>query len=128
MRKMLITICLMVGIVLVQGCCTLISGTTQRVTVHSNPPGACVTAENGQLVITPGILSLERGKSHLLTAKAEGYSKQTYPIHRQFNPIFLTNIWWGAGFLIAGPIDIISGAAWKLTPDTVYIHMAKIED
>ena len=69
----------MAAIVSMSGCTTLVSGTTQTVTLNSEPTGAACTVErNGRLVsqfITPGSVTVDKSRNALtITCRKPGYA------------------------------------------------------
>jgi len=124
MKKMLITICLLIGMLMMQGCCTVMSGKTQDIPVTSTPSGATIITAEGLSITTPGVLRLKRNTVHTLTAEKSGYSTQSKALKRKLNGWLWADIFWDFG-LITGSIDFMTGAAYKLEPETVHFNLYK---
>ena len=112
----------MVGTMLVGGCATIIDGRTADVSLESVPSEAAVTVHDhdGDVVartITPGTVSLKRGRTWLRPAKyeavfeKEGYASAHAPIETTLNPWVLGNIIIGGG--AGAVVDGVTGALWR---------------
>ena len=123
MKKSMITL-LVAGMLMVQGCGTIMCGSTQDVAITSVPPGATVTAQNGVLVITPGVLTLKRKDIHVLTATFPGYTAQAKVLERKLNGWLWADFFWDFG-IITGSIDFATGAAYKISPNVVNFKFTK---
>src|ERR1043165_3728781 len=66
-RSMVLSLVLMMG-----GCATIVSGTTQKIRVTSIPSDALAKVDNFSTK-TPAVLSLERKTGHTLEISKEGY-------------------------------------------------------
>jgi hypothetical protein len=80
MKKTLLT-CLMVTVVLA-GCSTPVL--RQDIPVSSNPMGATIYADGKPAGKTPGSVSLERTRDHILTLVLENYRQEDVVIKRQY--------------------------------------------
>ena len=109
---MLIVVGMLIG---VGGCCSIMSGSTQRVEVTSIPPGARVTADDGSVITTPGVITLTRKDAHILTAELPGYKTCLLTFHHKWNGWLQADLFWDFG-IFSCPIDFASGAAYTLTP------------
>ncbi|MEO0112086.1 MAG: caspase family protein [candidate division WOR-3 bacterium] len=99
------------------GCATMLRGTHQLVRIETDPPGALVTIDNNQKLITPASVKLKRNQSHLLYFEKTGYQSKYENIRSEFNAITL---------IYAGLIDFVTGACYDLKPDHLYVHLEKI--
>jgi hypothetical protein len=105
----------------VAGCATAIHGSSQNVTVITEPPGAtCVFRRDGQVIgvvnPTPGTLSVT--KSHVgieVACTKQGHAAAQGSIGAKFLPTTLGNVLLGG--LVGVAIDATSGANNEYEPD-----------
>lgn len=122
--RVLVGLCALGCGVFVSGCATVVNGTTQKIGISSTPLGADVTIDNQQSVTTPATVPLARDQSHSFVFKKEGYQDDSFVITSG------TSGWvWGnvlLGGLIGGVVDFASGAARKLSQDSVHVTLVPI--
>jgi hypothetical protein len=106
------------------GCATVVNSPRQRIGVASNPPGATVIIDNQHYLTTPATIELARDQNHTFVFKKEGYLDDSFVITSG------TSGWvWGnvlLGGLVGGVVDFASGAARKLSHDTVHVTLRPI--
>lgn len=124
MKKQMLLIVLLVGIMMLQGCCTIMSGNTQRVTVSSTPTGVKVRTDTGVTITTPGSIILSRKESHVLVAELPGYESQQKNIKKEWNGWLWADLLLDFG-IISWPIDFGTGAAYKLTPGKIHFNLVE---
>jgi len=99
------------------GCATLISGTSQNVTVLSSPPGAHVRIGH-QGGVTPITLCVPKGKDYPIEI-SQGADKRVVPLNRNVDVFTFLNIipplW--PGFIV----DAATGSITKYDPDIVSV-------
>jgi hypothetical protein len=93
-------------------CATIFTGTTQRVSIDSNPQGADIIIDGQKKGKTPSIVKIDREFEALLDGGKEiqleinGYKKDGYKLDAQLNPVSIINLFnalcWG--------IDAATGA------------------
>jgi len=123
---MKILICLL-GVVLgfqTGGCATILNGTTQDVSVSSDPPGAEVTAGGNYMGVTPIVLDLQRKTNHVVTVSMDGYHTEQISVTKVMSGAVAGNIL--AGGFIGWGIDASSGAQYKLKPDTITVSLKRL--
>ncbi len=112
------------------GCATIITGTTQSVTIKSVPEAAAISITNraGEKIHsgnTPVTVSLKRGagyfkpESYKVNIQKEGFEPQEITISGQVTGWYFGNIIFGGlvtGMLI---VDPLTGAMFSLSPDNV---------
>jgi len=110
--------------ILFNSCATIFSGTSQNISVSSQPTQADVVIKtfggiemfNGK---TPATAKLGRDKEYQVTIKLPGYKEQTIVISKSLNSWALCNLtnllFWG--------IDYVSGAMFKLDPSEIMITL-----
>ena len=109
---------------LLSGCCSIFTGTTQTLTVGSEPEGAEILLNNVSMGVTPGVITVERKTpSPILQFKKEGYETAQVPISKNMNLWLIGDLVLCIPFLIpglvAGVIDFADGAAFELYPANV---------
>lgn len=113
-------------VLILTGCASVVSGTKQKVTINSTPPGAKVTVTDWKGTITetntPALLRLKRGKGYFTGAfykvrvEADGYK----PSEMWLNPKL--NGWYAGNVLLGGVIGLVlvdpaTGAMYSLKPN-----------
>lgn len=110
-------------------CASIISGSTNPVTISSAPAAAAftITDKEGRVVhsgTTPQTVTLEAGHGYFgaarydITVKKDGYAAKTYPVIAGLNGWYFANLLFGGliGMLI---VDPVTGAMYKLPKDAV---------
>jgi hypothetical protein len=108
------------------GCASIISGNQQEISVTSSPSGATVTCANGNIIQTPGTVTLSTKKVHALVAKYPNCEPQQVMLRKKLNNWIFCGILWDFG-IITIPIDLISGAACELEPKDVHFSFEHAE-
>jgi hypothetical protein len=120
---------LLVLLLIVSGCATIISGTTDNVLVKSTPSGVPFTIQNKSGVtvvggVTPTKVQLKRGDGYFndevykVNYVIKGFYPQTSVIAASINPWYFGNLIFG-GIIIGGIIiDPLTGAMWSFPSDT----------
>lgn len=103
------------------GCSTIVNGTTQSVSISSDPPGAEVQVDGNPAGNTPISVELKRKNNHLVTIMLEGYQTQQITINKVMSGAVAGNIL--AGGLIGWGIDASNGSQYKLKPDTIAVQL-----
>jgi len=102
------------------GCATVMHGTTQEVTITTNPPEAIVS-DGTNSITTPGTLKLKRNRDHILTISKPGYATETVQLTHVVSGAVAGNLL--VGGLAGWGIDAISGAQWRLIPEAVSVTL-----
>ena len=120
------TALLMIAVVMV-GCASIISGTSQEVTVNSIPPGATVKVNGMNQGFTSVTLDLKRNKNHTIRIEMEGYQPYEVALRRELNDWMYGNC--ACGFLgVPGlVIDIMDGANYTLKPSAIQAYLLELE-
>jgi hypothetical protein len=112
------------------GCATIITGTTQSVTIKSVPEAAAISITNraGEKIHsgnTPVTVALKRGagyfkpESYTVNIQKEGFEPQEITISGQVTGWYFGNIIFGGIVLGMLIIDPLTGAMFSLSPDNV---------
>lgn len=107
------------------GCATIMSGSSQDISVTSVPSGATVTAEPGGMkATTPGVLVLNRKAGpYKVTFTLDGHDPYSVMLYTG------TNGWlWGnliLGGIIGVAVDMSTGASIKLSPEEINANLVK---
>lgn len=99
------------------GCATIVNGNKQGIGITSKPTDADCKIDGNLVVKTPTVTELKRSKPHTVICEKQGYEPAGQTITSHVSGWLLGN------FLLGGPIgllvDVISGGAWKLKPESV---------
>lgn len=104
---------------------TLINGSRQEVTFNSEPPGATVSIDGGAIGETPMSWKLPRNRDVSVVFEKTGCERREIPIDSSVSGIVLLNllpflVW---GLAVGGAVDLISGGAYNLEPETVTVSL-----
>lgn len=124
MKKFIILLCLLP---LVSGCATVVTGTTQKVPVKSEPSGANVNVNGKENHVTPVTLNLTRKTNYILIISKEGFKTAVVKITGQLNPLLAGEFAVPGGSVLAGA-DVVSGAGYDLKPDKVDVVLVPGQD
>lgn len=105
------------------GCATILVGKYQEVQVLSSPPGAKATTV-GQSVTTPGTFTLRRDTNYSVSIEKDGYFPETVSLTSGLGPTAAGNVILGG--LIGGGVDAMTGALYKLYPETVNVALRPV--
>lgn len=135
MRNFLKAITVLTVCIMVSGCATIFSGSTQTVTISSDPSDAKVKIYNKAGILisnseTPQTISLKRGRgffcgeTYRVVISKENYEETEIIVDSRFNGWYAGNVIFGGllGLLI---IDPATGAMWTLSPDMVSAELTK---
>lgn len=112
---------------MLSACATLVNGSSQNVTVSTNPPGASCTLDRvgarvGAISATPGSVRLDKSKNDLsVTCAKDGYQTATVAHPPSFSGATFGNII--AGGVIGVVVDAASGANYSY-PDDIRLDLA----
>jgi len=111
---------------LASSCASIIHGTADLVTISSSVPGATISVDGVPRGQNHVVIELARGKNHVLSVSKPGYQTVSIPTGDSFDPTTLLGILidWG---IITIPIDIVTGAMWKVSPVTYFLDPVPLE-
>jgi len=113
LRKLFVLV-LIVASLMVSGCATIVRGTTQSVSINSEPTGAKVTISSGQSCMTPCNIEAERKNTLQITVTHEGCNAFTTAMVPSLA---------GAGAMLGGFIDYGTGAVYDLQPNPLFVTL-----
>lgn len=117
---------------LLSGCATLFSGSSQEVEIESTPSNANVMVDGMDRGTTPTTIEVtrpEQGDSPEITLNKEGYEETTLQLERQFNAVTLVNVVNPLAYVPLGipatgfAVDWYTGALWKYQPDGYTVEL-----
>lgn len=103
------------------GCATLFTGSSDTVTVNSEPSGAKVYLNGMYMGLTPVSPSLKRDKDYAVILKKEGYQDTSANISRSFNLVSILNL----GSILCWVVDLVTGAIHKFDTNGITVTMEK---
>ena len=108
------------------GCASIAHGTTQDISVTSSPTGANLFVDGQPAGQTPTKVKLKRKRDHLLTLSKPGYQEDSAVVTHVISGAVAGNLI--AGGLIGWGVDAISGAQFRLVPETIQVSLRPIEN
>jgi len=104
-------------------CSSIMSGTTQKVTITSNINGCDIRINGNSVGKTPTTVRIKReDRMHLIVTKS-GYEDYNTTMETKLDPWFWGNIILGG--VIGSTTDFALGSTHLLDPDTIHIQMYK---
>jgi hypothetical protein len=107
-----------------QGCATVIKGSSQSIPVSSDPPAADILLDGKAVGRTPKTLALKRDNNYLITVQKTGFEQQSVPVVKQIGGAVWGNVL--AGGVIGWGVDAASGAQYNLLPASVSVKLVPI--
>lgn len=106
-------------LLLTANCASIINGTTQEVTINSDPAGAKLVIDNRLYEKSPVVIDVSRKKDIAGRLKKDGYEDESFIIERRFSK------WAYLDFLIppAFIFDLYTGGAYVFEKDRYYVEM-----
>lgn len=99
----------------VSSCATLFTGTSQKVYIDSDPPGADIYIDNMNKGQTPSVVKIQKNVDDVMNGgrairlEKEGYRSENYMMSSGFNGISILNNF----ILLFWAIDVATGAVYK---------------
>lgn len=129
MKKITLALAMTLSTSLLTGCCSLVDGKTQTVSIDTNAPAKYIVKnEDGETVangVAPAVISLKRGDApySVEMQRTEESPKAQGVIKDNMNGYLWGNLLFGG--IIGTTIDFVSGAAYDLDPS---VRIETIED
>jgi hypothetical protein len=112
------TISIALFALLISGCSTIISGTSQDITFDSNPQGAKVYLNGMIMGTTPFTFNAKKNKFHSLRVEKNGYISINRTVSKSFDPVALVNIFWDLS-----TTDALTGAVYKYDENNYFFDL-----
>jgi PEGA domain len=106
-------------------CASIIHGTSQEVSISSNPTGAQVTVDGVLMGKTPVVAKLGRGDTHKVRIELPGYEPYETALTKSVSGWVWGNVLFGG--LIGLAVDAVSGGLYYLNPEQVQGELRKGE-
>ena len=111
------------------GCATVTRGTTDQMTVTSDPSGARVTTSLEQACVTPCTFTVQRKDEFVVTIAADGYKTQEIPVKTQVASAgaagFAGNVLIGG--VIGMGVDAATGSTLEHVPNPINAQLEPVE-
>jgi hypothetical protein len=112
------------GGLLLQGCATVIKGSSQSIQVSSDPPAADILLDEKLVGQTPKTLALKRNSNYLITVQKNGFEQQSVPVVKDVGGAVWGNMLLGG--MVGWGVDAASGAQYNLLPASVTVKLVPI--
>ena len=119
--SLIMLVCLLCVCSFFSGCASIIHGSTQKISVSSNPAGAKIQADGNSVGNAPVSVELKRKTDHILVFTKDGYKQEQVTIMHVVSGAVYGNI--AAGGLIGWGVDAATGAQFKLVPETISMDL-----
>jgi len=100
---------------------TIFHGSTQNISINSDPDGAQVYVDGQLMGTTPVTLTLKKGKYKTITIRKKCYKPVTLTLQRTFDPVAILNIFWDLS-----TTDFVTGNLWEYEPNHYFVKLQKI--
>lgn len=109
---------------LLGGCATIFTGTTDRLSFDANVPGVRLSVDGQYLGELPLSLDLSRnfvgGRQFIARFERDGYQVQEFKLQREFNAVAILDV---TSIPTSGGIDVLTGALMKFAPRSYHVQM-----
>jgi hypothetical protein len=109
-------------ILLMEGCATIFTGTTDVIKFSSNVDPVRVFIGGRLVGTTPLTADVRReiGKGPIVRFEKEGYETQEFPLEKEFNWVSVPDV---TSVITSGGIDVLTGAIMEYSPRQYHIEM-----
>jgi hypothetical protein len=110
-------------------CATILTGTTQRVTIDSTPQGADIIVDGRMMGTTPAKVRLDRDLNAFIEnakdirLELNGYYPDGYYLGTDIEPVVILNVFCPLGFAL----DAVTGAIMKYDNDYYNFRMVPVD-
>ena len=114
---------LIVFILCLTSCSTIFNGSYDDVNANSNPSDAKIFVNGMEIGKTPAILRLQRGETHIIEIKKEGFKEYRIQTNKS-----ITGWFWGnllCGGLLGLVFDLATGNAYDIEPHNINAILSK---
>ena len=95
-------------------CATIMTGTTESVSINTDPLGAKVELSNGSTCITPCNVEVKKKGSIQVTIRKDGCRTYTTALIPTIS---------GTGIVLGGLVDVATGAVYHHHPNPLFVHL-----
>lgn len=110
-------------ILMASSCATVLDGSSQLVTVNSQPNGVRIFINGAQVGVTPLVTQVKRAKNLTVMAKKDGYQEQQFILQTKTNTYFWFNALFGGAGTFSSTTDWASDAMIEYSPNMYYISL-----
>lgn len=96
------------------GCATMVRGTTQTISINTDPSGATATLSDGRSCSTPCTLEAKRKETIQISLEKEGCNSTSTAMVPTLA---------GAGAILGGMVDYGTGAVYDLQPNPLFVKL-----
>jgi hypothetical protein len=112
--------------ILLGGCATIFTGTTDTLTFAANVPGVRVTIDGQYRGETPLTLPMSRnfmgGRQFIATFERNGYVTQEFKLNREFNTVAILDV---TSLPTSVGVDLLTGSLLRFSPTDYHVQMLK---
>ncbi len=109
---------------LLGGCATIFSGTTDKLTFQANVPAVRLTIDGQYRGELPLEVEMSRnvasGQQFLARFERNGYQTQEFKLQREFNTVAILDV---SSTIVSGGVDVLTGAFMKFSPRDYHVQM-----
>lgn len=104
------------------GCATIFTGTSDEITFNSNVDPVKVYVDGLYVGDTPLKVPVDRqiGEGRLVQFKKDGYATQEFHLRNKFNWISISDV---SSIIVSGGVDVLTGAIMQYSPTQYHIEM-----
>lgn len=124
--SVLFALALLTTIFLINGCATIIHGTTQEVSITTDPSEANLCLDGRENYRSPTKIIMKRKDDHIVEVTKEGFEKENINIKSVISAAVAGNLLLGG--LIGIGVDALSGGASRLEPDNINVRLRPLTD
>lgn len=121
MKRLGISVSLLILMVFLSNCSTVLNTTTQDVEIKSVPENAKITIDGKKFGTTPQVVNIDRGSVHVVKLDLDGYEPYETQLTKKIS------IWfWGNalnGFIPGMIVDMFTGSMYNLLPDGISVEL-----
>ena len=104
------------------GSATIFTGSTQAITIDSEPGGAKVYIDGQLRGTTPTSVMMDKTliAEHTIRIQKDGYAVVNVVMERSYNPVSLLSLFWDLS-----TTDILTGNVMEYSPNNYYVELKK---
>jgi len=120
----------MIGAIALSGCGAMFKGTSQMISLNSDPPRATAIVKSSKgvetQVTTPTSITVKKSGTYSIDFRKEGYVPTTVVLNRHLNGGMLTCdiLWLFVTWIpVAIVVDAVTGGWYEFTPETINVAL-----